>query len=43
MPSHELIASWNDSVIDSPMRENEAFGRLVGAADGSAMETQARP
>jgi CubicO group peptidase (beta-lactamase class C family) len=37
MPSHELIASWNDSVIDSPTKENEAFGRMARAVeDGPA-------
>jgi hypothetical protein len=25
------VASWNDSLVDSPAKENEAFRRLVAA------------
>lgn len=31
MPGLELVASWNDSGIDSPQKENEAFRLLVRA------------
>lgn len=31
LPSLDLVVSWNDSTIDSPARENEAF-RLLSAA-----------
>lgn len=31
MPEHDLVVSWNDSSIDHPAAENEAFRRLVAA------------
>lgn len=42
LPSLELVVSWNDSAIDHPTKENEAFGLLVRAVSTAASSVPER-